>query len=95
MLKQLAASGALPQSSLITIAPAESERLYHDELLALAARHPSFRYMPMVVNGTNQEVVEATMKLLRSDVIGRSKVLPLLSGVKGFVRPVRDTIGKK
>lgn len=89
MLKQVAASGALPQSTLITVAPAESERLYHDELLVLAARYPSFSYMPMVVNGTNPEVVEATVKLLRSVVIGRSTVMPLLSGVKGFVRPVR------
>lgn len=89
MLKQLAASGPLPQSVLITVGPAKSEWLYHDELLALAARYPSFRYMPMVVNGTNQEVVEATVKLLRPAVIGKPKVMPLLSGLKGFVRPLR------
>lgn len=89
MLKQLAASGALPRSVLITVGPAESEWLYHDELLALAARYPSFRYMPMVVNGTIQEVVEATVKLLRLAVIGKPKVMPLLSGLKGFVRPLR------
>ena len=89
MLKQLAASGPLPQSVLITVGPAESEWLYHDELLALAARYPSFRYVPMVVNGSNQEVVEATVKLLRPAVIGKPKVMPLLSGLKGFVRPLR------
>ena len=89
MLKQLAASGALPQSTLIAVGPAESEWLYHDELLALAARYPSFRYMPMAVNGTDQEVVEATVKLLRPLVTGRPTVMPLLSGVKGFVRPLR------
>jgi phenol hydroxylase P5 protein len=89
ILKQLAASGALPQSSLITVGPAEDERLYHNELLALAAQHPSFRYMPVVVNGTDQEVVEATLKLIRPLVTGRPKVMPLLSGIKGFVRPLR------
>ena len=89
MLKQLAASGALPQSVLIAVSPAESERLYHDELFALAARHPSFHYMPVVANGTNQEVVEATVILLQPVVTGRPKAIPLLSGVKGFVRPVR------
>jgi len=89
MLKQLAASGALPQSMLIAVGPAESEWLYHDELLALAARYPSFSYTPMVVNGTNQEVVEVTAKLLRPVVIGRPKLMPLLSGLKGFVRPLR------
>jgi len=89
ILKQLAASGPLPQSVLITVGPAESEWLYHNELLALAARHPSFRYIPMVVNGTDKEVVEATVILLRPVVTCRPKVMPLLSGVKGFVRPVR------
>src|SRR5262249_53259509 len=89
MLKHLAASGPLPRSVLIAVGPAENEWLYHDELLALAAQHASFRYMPVVVDGTNQEVVEATIKLLRPFVTGRGKVMPLLSGVKGFVRPVR------
>jgi CDP-4-dehydro-6-deoxyglucose reductase, E3 len=89
ILKQLAASGALPQSILIAVGPAEDELLYHDELLALAARHPSFRYMPVAVNGTDQEVVEATVKLFQPFVTGRPKMTPLLSGVKGFVRPLR------
>ena len=89
ILKQLAASGALPRSILIAVGPAEDELLYHNELLALAARHPLFRYMPVTVNGTDQEVVEATVKLLRPLVTGRPKVTPLLSGVKGFVRPLR------
>ena len=89
MLKQLATSGPLPRSVLIAVGPAENEWLYHDELLALTAQHSLFRYMPRVVDGTNQEIVEATMKLLRPFVTGREKVIPLLSGVKGFVRPVR------
>jgi phenol hydroxylase P5 protein len=41
------------------------------------------------MNGTDQEVVEATVKLLRPLVAGRPKVTPLLSGIKGFVRPLR------
>ena len=89
LLKHLAASGALPQTILIAVGPTEEEWLYHDELLALAAQHPSFRYMPVAVNGTDQEVVEATVKLLRPLVTDRPKVTPLLSGIKGFVRPVR------
>lgn len=89
MLKHLAASGALPQSTLIAVGPADDELLYHDELFALAAQRPSFRYMPVALNGTDQEIVEAVLKLLRPLVTGRSKVMPLLSGVKGFVRPLR------
>jgi ferredoxin-NADP reductase len=89
MLKLLAASGTRPHATLIAVGPAEDEWLYHDELLALAAQHPSFRYMPVGVNGTDQEVVEATLKLLRPLVTGRPKVTPLLSGIKEFVRPLR------
>ena len=89
MLKVLAASCALPQSILIAVGPTEDEWLYHDELLALAVRHPSFRYLPVAINGMDQEVVEATVKLLRPLVTGRPRVTPLLSGVKGFVRPLR------
>ena len=89
ILKQLATSGALPQATLIAAGEAEDEWLYHDELLALAGQHPSFRYMPLEVNGTDQEVVEATLKLLRPLVTDRQKMTPLISGVKGFVRPLR------
>ncbi|MDZ4733198.1 MAG: FAD-binding oxidoreductase [Nitrospirota bacterium] len=89
MLKQLAASGVLPQSILIAVGPAENEWLYHDELLALAAHHPSFRYMPVAVKGTDQDVVGDTVKRLRPLLTGRPKVTPLLCGVKGFVRPLR------
>ena len=89
MLKQLAAAGPLPPATLIAVGPAESERLYHEELLALAEQQPSFRYIPMAMNGTDEEVVEAALKLLRPLVTGRPKVTPLLSGVKGFVRPLR------
>lgn len=45
--------------------------------------------MPVAVNGTDQKVIEATVKLLRPLVAGRPKVAPLLSGIKGFVRPLR------
>ncbi len=89
MLKQLAASGPLPPAILIAVGPAENEWLYHNELQALAAQQPSFRYIPIAMNGTDQEVVEATLTVLRSLITGRRKMTPLLSGVKGFVRPLR------
>lgn len=88
-LKQLAETDSLPPAILIAVSPTESELLYHDELLALAAQQPSFRYTPTVMNGTDQDVVEATMRLLRTLITNRPKMAPLLSGVKGFVRPLR------
>ncbi|MCX5722402.1 MAG: FAD-dependent oxidoreductase [Nitrospirae bacterium] len=89
MLKQLAIAGLLPATTLIAVGPAESERLYHAELQALAAQQPSFRYIPMVLKGTDEEVVEATLTVLRPLVAGKQKMTPFLSGVKGFVRPLR------
>lgn len=89
LLKRLTASGTLLHATLIAAGEAEDEWFYHNEPLALAAQHPSFRYMPVGVNGTDQEIVEATLKLLRPLVGGRQKVTPLLSGVKRFVRPLR------
>jgi ferredoxin-NADP reductase len=89
MLKGLAASGALPQSILIAVGPTEDEWLYHDELITLAMRHPSFRYLPIAVNGMDQEVVGATIKLLQPLVIDRPRMTILLSGIKEFVRPLR------
>ena len=89
MLKQLAAADPLPAATLIAVGPAEEKWLYHDELQTLAAQQPSFRYMPMVVKGTDEEVVEATLTVLRPLIAGKPKMTPLLSGVKGFVRPLR------
>lgn len=89
MLKQLAASGPLPPITLIAVGPAESEWLYHDELQTLAAQQPSFRYLPMVAKGTDEEVVETTLTVLRPFIAGKQKTTPLLSGAKGFVRPLR------
>lgn len=89
MLKGLSALGTLPQSILIALGPTEDEWLYHDELLALAVQHPSFRYLPVAVNGMDQEVVETAVTLLRPLVIGRPRMTTLLCGIKEFVRPLR------
>lgn len=88
-LKHLAALGALPRATLIAISPAEEELLYHEELLTLAMQYPSFQYIPVTVTGTDQEVVEATVRLLQPLVTGRLQVTPLLSGIRAFVRPLR------
>ena len=89
ILKQLAIAGPLPAATLIAVSPAKGELLYHEELLALAAQQPSFRYLPMVMKGTDEEVVEAVLTVLRPLVAGTPNMTPLLSGVKGFVRPLR------
>ncbi len=88
MLKHLAIVGPLPAAILIAVGPAKEELLYHEELLALTAKQPSFRYLPMVMKGTDEEVVEAVLTVLRPLVAGKP-MTPWLSGVKGFVRPLR------
>ncbi len=89
MLKQLTASGPLPPAILIAVSHAEEKCLYHDDLQTLAAQQPLFRYIPMVVKGTDEEIVEAVLTVLRPLVAGTPNMTPLLSGVKGFVRPLR------
>ncbi len=89
ILKQLTAAGPMPPVTLIAVGPAQDELLYHEELQALAKQQSSFRYLPMVVKGTDEEVVEATLTVLRPFLAGKPKLMPWLSGVKGFVRPLR------
>lgn len=89
LLKQLAIVGPLPAATLIAVGPTKGELLYHEELLALAAGQPSLRYLPIVAKGTDGDVVEAVLTVLRPLVAGTGNMTPLLSGVKGFVRPLR------
>ena len=56
---------------------------------AIAGPESKFGINYTVLRAMCQEVVEATVKLLRPLVTGRPRVTPLLSGVKGFVRPLR------
>jgi ferredoxin-NADP reductase len=89
MLKELYARRQTGSILLIAVAPAEDELLFHQELLTLAVTHPGFRYLPLVAAGGEQQGVDLTLSMLRPLIDGTPKVIPMLCGTKGFVRPLR------
>jgi ferredoxin-NADP reductase len=88
MVKALYSNRETSPVLLIAVAPAEDELLYHNELLSLALLHPSFRYLPLVAS-TEESAVELTTSMLRPLIDGKPKVIPMVCGTKGFVRPLR------
>jgi ferredoxin-NADP reductase len=90
MLKELYAQRYLGPVLLIAVAPAEEELLFHHELLSLAITHPSFRYLPLVAAAGESQAVDLTLPMLAPLLDGVEKVLPMLCGTKGFVKPLRS-----
>lgn len=89
MLKRLYAQLQTGAILLIAVAPAEDEVLFHQELLTLAATHPRFRYLPLVAAEGEQQGVDLARSMLRPLIEKAPKVIPMLCGTKGFVRPLR------
>lgn len=89
MLRQLYAQRQTGSVLLIAVAPAEDELLFHQELLTLAVTHPGFRYLPLVAAGGEQQGVDLAWSMLGPLIDGAPKVIPMLCGTKGFVRPLR------
>jgi ferredoxin-NADP reductase len=90
MLKELYAHPFRGSVFLIGVAPAEEELVFHHELLSLAVTHPGFRYLPLVAAGGEQQAVDLTLPMLRPVFESNERVLPMLCGTKGFVRPLRS-----
>jgi ferredoxin-NADP reductase len=89
MLKHLYAQRQTATILLVTVAPEENELLFHQELLTMAMTHPGFRYLPLVAAGGGQQDVDLTLSMLRPLIDNAPKVIPMLCGTKGFVRPLR------
>jgi ferredoxin-NADP reductase len=89
MLKHLYAQRQTAAILLMSVAPAEDELLFHQELLMLAVTHPGFRYLPLVAAGGEQQGVDLTLSMLRPLIDHAPKVIPMVCGTRGFVRPVR------
>jgi phenol hydroxylase P5 protein len=75
--------------TLIYGSPSEDQLLYHQEFVALTQTHPSFRYMPTIIQRQSMSKDSAELELLRSIWTGEKDFLPMVSGVKEFVRPIR------
>ena len=89
MLRELYAKKQTASVLLITVAPAEDELLFHQELLTLAVTHPGFRYLPLVAAGGEQQGADLAWSMLGPLIEGAPRVLPMICGTKGFVRPLR------
>ena len=89
ILKQLYSQRQTGSVLLVSVAPAEEELLFHQELLTLAVTHLGFRYLPLVAAGGEQQGVDLTFSMIRPLIEGAPKVIPMLCGTKGFVRPLR------
>lgn len=89
MIKELYARRYRGPALLIAVAPAEEELLFHQELLTLAVTHSNFRYLPLVAAAGEAQAVDLTLSMLAPFLVGGEKVLPMLCGTKGFVRPLR------
>ena len=89
MLKHLYAQRQTDTVILITVAPAEDELLFHEELLTLASTYPKFRYLSLVASEGEQQAVDLVRPMLRPLIEKASEVMPMLCGTKGFVRPLR------
>jgi ferredoxin-NADP reductase len=89
MLKELYGQRYRDPVLLIAVAPEENELLFHQELLSLAVAHPCFRYLPLVAAGGEQQAVDLTLSMLSPFFDRPAKVLPMLCGTKGFVKPLR------
>jgi ferredoxin-NADP reductase len=80
--------------TLIYGLPTQTERIYHDELQEMAARHQAFRYRPTVVDGSGPAGGErrSESELLALLWQGRKDFLPMVCGTKAFIRPLKTYI---
>lgn len=95
LLKQMFFSKIQTPVLLLAVAPNESEILFHQEWLTMAMQHPSFRYLPLVAQNGESEAVEKTVAMLTPLLKGQPKVVPMICGTKGFVRPLRAYFTKE
>jgi ferredoxin-NADP reductase len=88
-----------PVSRRVTMiygSPTQTERIYHDELQEMAARHQAFRYLPTVLDGSGPAGGErrSESEILASLWQGRKDFLPMVCGTKAFIRPLKTYLSE-
>lgn len=91
----LTALFAAPPSWKVTLiygAPNREELIYHDEFVALASRHQSFRYETILLQGEGPVGDDTRPELERVVSLfgSRKDFFPMVCGVKAFVHPLRS-----
>jgi ferredoxin-NADP reductase len=93
MLKHLLSTSCTAPLTLSYSAASRSEMIYHDEFVELSSRHRNFRYLVTISDShESQTPVEewAELKSLVTHLSGRNDFIPMICGIKAFVRPVRN-----
>lgn len=77
--------------TLLYSAPGQAELVYHDEFTALASRQNRFRYVPIACapDTPSHAEVEALIEQLKPILADGRPVIPMICGIKAFVRPLR------
>jgi ferredoxin-NADP reductase len=99
ILRQLAARDwPVPAIALVYSAHSPAELVYHAELAALADSHPGFNYYPITGDAADGAgdvpelpAIAAAFRALRA-AAPAAELVPMVSGVKEFVRPVRAAL---
>lgn len=91
ILRDLFKGPMMCQVTLIYGSPTQAERIYHDELQEMAARHKAFRYLPTVLDGSGPAAADrrSESEILASLWQGRKDFLPMVCGTKAFIRPFK------
>lgn len=93
LFRDAPASTAAPEILLINGADRAEHLLYHEEFSALALRTPRLRYMATAPGGGPGLDARPEVDILREALVaegwGERRFVPLVSGLKAFVRPVR------
>jgi NAD(P)H-flavin reductase len=87
MVKALMSTHPATSLTVISTAPSENELLYHDELSELSGSHEGFRYIPLAAAPETE--TGQVLDLMSQQLTDRRDVVPMICGIKQFVRPLR------
>lgn len=90
IIKHLSSAPQSREMTLIYGGPGRAELIYHDEFIALSAAKRNFHYVPTILNAREADgESRPEAELVASLFADRRDVLPMICGVKAFVRPLR------
>jgi CDP-4-dehydro-6-deoxyglucose reductase, E3 len=94
ILKKLFAEPVSRKVTLIYGSPSVEKQLYHEEFLAMSQSHSTFQYLPAVSTQAERTAKGLELEILEALWKGSKDFLPMLSGVKAFVRPIKTYLSE-
>lgn len=96
ILRRLFAHPPSHRVTLLYQVPGRAELLYHDEFAQMAARQDFFCYEPLISETDGKEHSGADYQPVFEKLVamfpGRTDFLPMICGLKAFVRPLRASL---